>query len=276
MSEVSTSADSGAARGSRKRKGGELLADKPLDTKSDCFQSQCLSVVFRDKRIKISDDRLSAWTSSIGGYVSILSTSPAIEGGWYFELKVDELGDNGSGHIRVGWSTRRTRYDVPIGSDCFSYGIRDKDCARVVQACRTVYGHDTQIKSGDVIGCWIRLPKLPCSPKGMSDQLTIFPNLLCDPENPPQPEIFFGSSMGFTVNGQDLGVAFTNLVEGEFHPAVSLFGKAKVSFNFGPEFVHTPPADCEACEKLFVRKDLLRPKRRPAHFIPKALQRINS
>ncbi len=282
MSEASTSGESYTiARNHRKRKLSVDDSNPVYDTKSDCFPCQCLSVVFRDtKRVKISDDRLTAFSSEFSGYTTVLATCPAMEGSWYFEVRVEEL----EGHFRVGWSTRRTRYDVPIGVDCFSYGVRDMDCSRAVQACKSVYGNNRKLVVGDVIGCWIQLPISPSSPRESTlptDAISLYPNLLCDPENPGEIDIadqIIDSRMGFSVNGENLGIAFTGLLAGEFHPAVSLFGKTKLRVNFGPNFAN-PPVEVSAVKpaaELFVRKELIKPKRRPLNFIPKGFQRINS
>nr|KAJ3421368.1 Set1/Ash2 histone methyltransferase complex subunit ASH2 [Polyrhizophydium stewartii] len=50
-----------------------------------------------------------------------------------------------------------------------------------------------------------------------------------------------GSEIRFFKNGRPLGAAFRDLYQGKYHPAVSLFGGAAVSINFGPKFAFSPP-----------------------------------
>lgn len=55
--------------------------------------------------------------------------------------------------------------------------------------------------------------------------------------------------MGFTVNGEWMGVAYRDLSEGTYYPAVSLYNKPadaelpRVRVNFGPDFRFQFPAD---------------------------------
>ncbi|KAI8923827.1 hypothetical protein BC831DRAFT_513893 [Entophlyctis helioformis] len=50
-----------------------------------------------------------------------------------------------------------------------------------------------------------------------------------------------GSEIRYYKNGQPLGVAFRDLVQGKYHPAISLFKGGNVTANFGPKFAYTPP-----------------------------------
>jgi hypothetical protein len=64
-----------------------------------------------------------------------------------------------------------------------------------------------------------------------------------DTEAKPLP----GSGVAFTKNGALQGVAFSDICEGTYYPAASLYTRhrqaegATVTFNFGPEFKHAPP-----------------------------------
>ena len=50
-----------------------------------------------------------------------------------------------------------------------------------------------------------------------------------------------GSSIIFFVDGSCQDVAFKNINRGTYYPAISLFGGASVSVNFGPYFKYPPP-----------------------------------
>lgn len=60
----------------------------------------------------------------------------------------------------------------------------------------------------------------------------------------PGIKIVQGSEIRFFKNGIDQGVAFRNVYEGTYYPAVSLYMGANVTFNFGPKFKY-PPTDLE-------------------------------
>ncbi|KAA8579202.1 hypothetical protein FQN60_000024 [Etheostoma spectabile] len=49
-----------------------------------------------------------------------------------------------------------------------------------------------------------------------------------------------GHAMIFYKNGVSQGVAFENLFEGMYFPAISLYKSCTVSVNFGPHFKHPP------------------------------------
>jgi hypothetical protein len=130
------------------------------------------------------------------------------------------------------------------------------------------------LKVGDVVGCLLELPDTVRTPKQNDDPMTFFPNLLCDPENVNEPEILTeegGSSISFFINGKAVDAtrpAFTNLVKGEYYPAVSLFGKCKIRFDFSKNEKNSGAKP--ACA-MFVPVELIKPKKRPANFIPRGL-----
>jgi len=250
----------------------ETTATISGDPKSDSLKSQCLSVVFREKKgLKLSDDRLSVSSMKGSGYSTVLATSSANCGQWYFEIIIEELADGG--HFRVGWSTRRTRYDTPIGTDCFSYAIRDTDCAKITLGHRCQSSQSVGLKVGDVVGCLLELPDTVKSPKQIDDPMTFFPNLLCDPENVLEPDMLDedgNSSISFFINGQllDGKPSFTHLVKGDYYPAVSLFGKCKLRFDFTK---HEKKISARPACEMYVPVELIKPKKRPANFIPRGL-----
>ena len=66
------------------------------------------------------------------------ATKGAYQGTWYFEVRVDHLGE--SGHARLGWSTRRGDLQGPVGYDEHSLGYRDLEGSKVHRALREPYG----------------------------------------------------------------------------------------------------------------------------------------
>lgn len=113
----------------------------------------CLSKVYKAEKVELSEDRLSA--GSTKGYRMVRATRGVVEGAWYFEIKVEKLGD--TGHTRLGWSTEKGDLQAPVGYDGNSFGYRDIDGSKVHKALREKYGEEGY-KEGDVIGFYINLP----------------------------------------------------------------------------------------------------------------------
>ena len=238
------------------RKATGTSSKKSSTEKSETSTKVTLSPRLKDKRIKLSEDRLIA--SGDRGFSTVLATHGAQSDRWYYEVTVET-----DGNFRLGWSTRRTRFDFPIGSDIFSLGI--SDCgSKVIQGFRSSYA--SALKAGDVVGCYLEISdkKFPI----ITTEDPIWAGLYCDPENPPEPEISDSTSAYFSVNGEVLPPAFTRLVVGEFYPAMSIFGRAKLRANFGPEF-RFPPNNFRAISDLFDPVALLKPPTRPQNFIPR-------
>ncbi|KAF4663761.1 Set1/Ash2 histone methyltransferase complex subunit ASH2 [Perkinsus chesapeaki] len=258
---------------------GSFLRRSPMvinNPDRDC-QEMSWSLRYVDRKIQVSNNRLVATGDQ--GYSTVLATHGASSGSWYYELTfVGASAGSRHGpsarmepHIRIGWSTRMTRYDMPLGSDCFSFAMRDIDGSKIVVARRIPYGR-RRILPGDTIGCHLYIRDAPKAPlrcdDGRPESSLWLTGLLCDPEDPPIPSISEGSSISYSVNGDSLGVAFEDVVEGEYFPAVSLYGGAVVEANFGPAFKCPPPEGARPCSEMFVADDGA-PPLRPAHYIPR-------
>lgn len=114
------------------------------------------------------------------------------------------------GLARVGWSSRSASYDLGTDGQGFGFGgTGKKSFNRSFQDYGVAYG------KGDVIGCYYDAP---------------------------------AGKIGFTHNGNDLGVAFdvpNHLKKVALYPAVVL-KNAEMLFNFGATpFTHAPPAGFE-------------------------------
>ncbi|KAL7202558.1 hypothetical protein ACSBR1_034096 [Camellia fascicularis] len=121
----------------------------------------CLSKLSKAEKVDLSEDRLTA--ASIKGYRMVRATRGVVDGAWYFEIKVVNLGE--TGHTRLGWSTEKGDLQAPVGYDGNSYGYRDIDGTKVHKALREKYGEEGYVE-GDVIGFYINLPGGSlCAPK---------------------------------------------------------------------------------------------------------------
>lgn len=213
--------------------------DKTDDTPD---MSICLSKVYKAEKVEVSEDRMSA--GSTKGYRMVRATRGVVEGAWYFEIRVVNLGE--TGHTRLGWSTEKGDLQAPVGYDGNSFGYRDIDGSKVHKALREKYG-DEGYKEGDVIGFYINLPdggsyapkpphlvwykgqRYATAPEAKEDALQSVP----------------GSEISFFKNGVCQGVAFKDLYGGRYYPAASMYTlphqpNCVVKFNFGPDFEFFP------------------------------------
>lgn len=145
-----------AAAGGGNQESSVLMPAVPrLPDKSDDSPEMkiCLSKVHKAEKVELSEDRLSA--GSTKGYRMVRATRGVLEGAWYFEIKVMNLGE--TGHTRLGWSTEKGDLQAPVGSDANSFGYRDVDGSKVHRAVREKYGEEGYFE-GDVVGCYINLP----------------------------------------------------------------------------------------------------------------------
>ncbi|XP_031400090.1 protein TRAUCO-like [Punica granatum] len=180
----------------------------------------CLSKVYKAEKVELSEDRMSA--SSTKGYRMVRATRGVCEGAWYFEIKVEKLGE--TGHTRLGWSMEKGDLQAPVGYDGNSFGYRDIDGSKVHKALREKYGEEGY-KEGDVIGFYVNLPDGGSyAPKPPHAVLYKGQRYLCaqDPKDDP-PRVVPGSEISFFKNGLCQGVAFKDLYGGRYYPAASMY-----------------------------------------------------
>lgn len=147
--------------------------------------------------------------------------------------------------VRLGWSTAKGDLQGPVGYDLYSYSYRSVTGQKFWRARGKPYGES--YGPGDTIGCMIKitdtivekileqdLPKIRKKKnEKWAKEVTIFSKKT--DESQPQ-EIMVGSEIIFFKNGEDQNTAFVDIIKGEYYPAVSLFGGAECTLNFGPKF----------------------------------------
>ncbi|CAN1189409.1 Protein TRAUCO [Linum perenne] len=202
----------------------------------------CLSKVYKAEKVELSEDRMSA--GSTKGYRMVRATRGVCEGAWYFEMKVESLGE--TGHTRLGWCTEKGDLQAPVGYDGNSFGYRDIDGSKIHKALREKYGEEGY-KEGDVIGFYISLPDGEAyAPKPPRLVWYKGQRYLCAPDaKEDPPKIIPGSEISFFKNGVCQGVAFKDLYGGRYYPAASMYTlpnqpNCLVRFNFGPDFEFFP------------------------------------
>ncbi|CAM9234656.1 unnamed protein product, partial [Heterosigma akashiwo] len=120
----------------------------------------------------------------------------------------------GGAHLRLGWAQAQAPTQAPVGYDRWSYGYRDVAGAAVHRSLRRDH-YGQPYGPGDIIGFLIYLPPKPKSdnPDGSASQSDAAEVA----QLPPQK-----SYIKFFKNGVDQGVAYEDIPEGKYYPAVSL------------------------------------------------------
>ncbi|GFZ44210.1 hypothetical protein JCM24511_01931 [Saitozyma sp. JCM 24511] len=135
-----------------------------------------ISWLDRSPFLRLSADALTAMTDR--GFRAARANVAVREGSWYYEVIVErgngvvggakgsagDPGNAGNAHIRVGWGRREASLDAPVGSDGYSYGIRDVGGEKLHLSRPKPYGRS--FSSGDVVGCLITLPSRPKPSRG--------------------------------------------------------------------------------------------------------------
>lgn len=219
-----------------------------------------LSEEDRSAAVALDEEHLTA--SSTKGYRMVRATHGAHSGTWYYEVRVGVLG--GTGAARLGWATRGAGLEGPVGASPYCYAYRSLEGSKVHRGVRELYGQP--YGEGDVVGCLIHLPEGSARGEATADDAVRYKGRLylleetCSgvPSLPPRPDptgdaaepapLLRGSYVAFTLNGQPQGVAYMDLPEGTYYPALSLYTAttqtqaAEVTANFGEgAFAHAPP-----------------------------------
>ena len=77
------------------------------------------------------------WAHTICTFPHLVSCV-CLQGAWYCEVAVVRLG--GTGHVRVGWSSRKAELQAPAGFDVHGYSYRDVAGDKVHNGRRDPYG----------------------------------------------------------------------------------------------------------------------------------------
>ncbi|CAG7836975.1 unnamed protein product [Allacma fusca] len=207
--------------------------------------SVLLALHDRAPQLRVSEDRLSVTGEK--GYCMIRATHGVSRGAWYWEAKITDQPEGS--HARIGFSQAYGNLQGPLGYDRYGYSWRSRMGTKFHQAigktyCKGGYGH------GDVLGFLIIMPdtnpKAPLIPPSYKDRpLVRFKSHLYyeDKDDKSQeadvtlrPE----SKIICFKNGKYQGVAYENIFEGVYYPAVSLYKGCTVNVNFGPDFWTEP------------------------------------
>jgi len=209
--------------------------DGPADT-------VLLSKTDKAGQMQLSEDRLSV--TGTKGYRTVRATHGMYEGSFYCEVTVTRLGD--IGHCRLGWSSKKSEIQAPVGFDAHGFSYRDLEGAKVHKAFREVYGE--AYGEGDVIGLMLYMPAGGRPMERRMSEIVRYKGSLYhvdEGEEPPKPLV--GSKVAFSKNGAYQGVAYEDVLEGTYYPSASLYTLpqqtegVKVTFNFGPEFKFPMP-----------------------------------
>ncbi|KAK9395153.1 set1/Ash2 histone methyltransferase complex subunit ASH2 [Crotalus adamanteus] len=228
----------------------DCWAGKPIpgDLYRACLYERVLLALHdRAPQLKISDDRLTVIGEK--GYSMVRASHGVRKGAWYFEISVDEMPPDTA--ARLGWSQPLGNLQAPLGYDKFSYSWRSKKGTKFHQSIGKHYS--SGYGQGDVLGFYISLPEDTETAKSLPDTykdkaLIKFKSYLYFEEKDFVDKAekglkqALGSQIIFYKNGTSQGVAYKDVFEGVYFPAVSLYKGCTVSINFGPYFKY-PPRD---------------------------------
>ena len=230
----------------------EFWAGKPLPGNLyRLFLESKVALALHDRgpQLKLQDDRLTVLGEK--GYSMVRATHGVSHGAWYFEINI--INKPTQAALRLGWAQQLANLQALCGYDKFSYSWRSrkgttfhesigKTYSRLVETDDENLGYGT----GDVLGFYINLPLenksnlLPENCKKMT--LVKFKNHLYYEEKDNFKEAeskltsLKGSKIAFFKNGKCHGVAYKEIYEGVYYPAVSIYKNATVTMNFGPNF----------------------------------------
>ncbi|KAF7683139.1 Set1/Ash2 histone methyltransferase complex subunit ASH2 [Astathelohania contejeani] len=171
-----------------------------------------------NKAVIVNGDGITV--EGVGGHRIAVCTHGLVRGVLYFEIEVL----NDIGHIRVGVSNQRNDLNGPLGLGVGEYSYGSFRGYKFTGGVKHRYGPTFGIR--DFIGVEI----------GLGSGRTEMRNyLVCQEAYIKEP-----SYIKFYKNGEDLGIAFSDLEYGVYYPAISLYQGAKVKFIWEP-FVAFPP-----------------------------------
>uniref|UniRef100_A0A8C5K9Z9 Set1/Ash2 histone methyltransferase complex subunit ASH2 pseudogene n=1 Tax=Jaculus jaculus TaxID=51337 RepID=A0A8C5K9Z9_JACJA len=228
----------------------DCWAGKPIlgDLYRACmYERVFLALHVQAPQIKISDDCLTVVGEK--GYSMVRASLGVRKGTWYFEITVDEMPPDTA--ARLGWSQPLGNLQAPLGYDKCNYSWRSKKGTKFHQSIGKHYS--SGYGQGDVLGFYINLPEdtetAKSLPNTYKDKALIkFKSYLYFEEKDfvdkaenslkqtPHSEIIFYK------NGVNQGMAYKDIFEGVYFPAISLYKSYRVSINFGPCFKY-PPKD---------------------------------
>ncbi|GFH32442.1 Set1/Ash2 histone methyltransferase complex subunit ASH2 [Haematococcus lacustris] len=111
-----------------------------------------MSKIGKAPQLQLSDDRLTV--TGYKGFRTCRCSHGVHQGTWYCEAKITRLGK--TGHVRLGWCTKKAELQAPVGFDTFGYCYRDLEGSKVHDGKRESYGQS--YAEGDVVGLLIHLP----------------------------------------------------------------------------------------------------------------------
>lgn len=219
------------------------LVDRPNPEGPICLAS---TNIHSAQQVAIDSANMSLMNEK--GFAMARATHGFDFGTWYFEV---EIPIDSPGHFRIGVSQILGEAQAPVGYDEYSYAYRDKDGAAMHCGKSKPYG--APYGPGDTIGVKIVLPRDVEAVKiddSLRDQIeTAYSPKRLGTYKVRQEILGDSSHFEFILNGQSQGIAFGNIYQGKYYPAISLYGGARCKVNFGPEFrFPCPPDSRPACD----------------------------
>ncbi|XP_066259341.1 set1/Ash2 histone methyltransferase complex subunit ASH2 isoform X2 [Euwallacea similis] len=198
----------------------------------------------RGPQLKISEDRLAVTGDK--GYSTVRASHFVTKGCWYWEATIEEMPEGTA--VRLGWGQDYANLQAPLGYDKFGYSWRSKKGTKFHEAHGKHYSKG--YAEGDTVGFMIVLPQNNTTkivPNTYKDRplVKFKSHLYYEEKDQPQERqkaliVLPGSKILNFKNGECQGVAFEDIYQGSYYPALSLHRNVTVSVNFGPDFKYSP------------------------------------
>ncbi|XP_066141049.1 set1/Ash2 histone methyltransferase complex subunit ASH2 isoform X1 [Euwallacea fornicatus] len=198
----------------------------------------------RGPQLKISEDRLAVTGDK--GYSTVRASHFVTKGCWYWEATIEEMPEGTA--VRLGWGQDYANLQAPLGYDKFGYSWRSKKGTKFHEAHGKHYSKG--YAEGDTVGFMIVLPQNNTTkivPNTYKDRplVKFKSHLYYEEKDQPQERqktliVLPGSKILNFKNGECQGVAFEDIYQGSYYPALSLHRNVTVSVNFGPDFKYPP------------------------------------
>ncbi|RKP13816.1 hypothetical protein BJ684DRAFT_15816 [Piptocephalis cylindrospora] len=218
-------------------------------------------------QVHMDEVGLTVWNDR-GYRISKCTHELQAPGAWYYEVKMESFGPAGDGNARVGWTQISANLQGPCGVDVYGYSLRWTTGTTFHRSIGTPLSDG--LGPNDVLGLLFLLPPLTaeeeedlldrkwaygtrylpfqyaCPKSSLLSEQVGWSKERVETEEPMTR--MRGSQIVYFVNGQLLGMAYSDIFLGNYYAAISCYNGARAKANFGPEFDGRMPEQWEGAK----------------------------
>ena len=110
----------------------ELVRLVRAERRTDAYEDSSIvqlsaGVAGKAPQLVLSQERMAV--TGHKGFRTVRATHGVFQGTWYAEVKVQHLG--ATGHVRLGWCTKKAELQAPVGFDTHGFAYRDLEGSKV-------------------------------------------------------------------------------------------------------------------------------------------------